>query len=193
MPSSRSSTRRPSWLMSSTTPSATRNSASLARLHVENGRSYSAGLAFAIFLISRRWAKVNFGGRPPLYLGYSDPNPSALKLRITSRTRSSLVNATFAIAATSIPLGGQQHHLRPPPGHHRARAPADDPHQPPSLIIVDLPYPQPFGHRASLSDQRPPGKPPGTPAVDRYLRCWAMRAQGASQLPPTARTTRVRR
>jgi hypothetical protein len=51
-------------------------------------------------VISRRCGKVNFGGRPPLYLGYSDPNPSALKLRITSRTRSSLVNATFAIAAT---------------------------------------------------------------------------------------------
>ena len=46
---------------------------------------------------------MNFGGRPPLYLGYSEPNPSALKLRITSRTRSSLVNATFAIAATSMP------------------------------------------------------------------------------------------
>ena len=89
--------------MSSTTPSATRKSASLARLQAENGRSYSAGLALAVFLISRRWASVNFGGRPPLYFGYSDPNPSALKLRITSRTRSSLVNATFAIAAACMP------------------------------------------------------------------------------------------
>ena len=60
----------------------------------------------AIFLISRRWPGVNFGGRPPRYLGYSEPNPSALKLRITSRTRSSLVNAAFAIAATSIPCAG---------------------------------------------------------------------------------------
>ena len=33
-----------------------------------------------------------------MYFGYSELNPSALKLRITSRTRSSLVNATFAIA-----------------------------------------------------------------------------------------------
>jgi hypothetical protein len=56
----------------------------------------------AIFLISRRCGRVNFGGRPPLYLGYRELNPSALKLRITSRTRSSLVNATCAIAATSI-------------------------------------------------------------------------------------------
>ena len=46
---------------------------------------------------------MNFGGRPPRYLGYSEPNPSALKLRITSRTRSSLVKATFAMAATSMP------------------------------------------------------------------------------------------
>jgi hypothetical protein len=89
--------------MSSTTPSATGNSAGFDRLQVENGRSYSAGLALAIFLISRRWPSVNFGGRPPRYLGYSELNPSALKLRITSRTRSSLVNATFAIAGTRMP------------------------------------------------------------------------------------------
>ena len=92
--------RSPSWLMSSTTPSATRNSASFDKLQVENGRSCSAGRDLAIFLISRRWASVNFGGRPPLYFGYSEANPSALKLRITSRTRSSLVKAIFAIAAT---------------------------------------------------------------------------------------------
>ena len=89
--------------MSSTTPSATRNSASFARLQVENGRSCSAGLDLAVFLISRRWPRVNFSGRPPLYLGYSESNPSALKFPITSRTRSSLVNATFAIAGTSMP------------------------------------------------------------------------------------------
>ena len=89
--------------MSSTTPSATKNSASLDRLQVENGRSWSAGRDLAIFLISRRCGNVNFGGCPPRYLGYSELNPSALKLRITSRTRSSLVNATFAIAAMSMP------------------------------------------------------------------------------------------
>jgi hypothetical protein len=38
-----------------------------------------------------------------LYFGYSEPNPSALKFRITSRTRSSLVKATFAIAGASMP------------------------------------------------------------------------------------------
>jgi hypothetical protein len=52
----------------------------------ETGRSYSAGRALAIFLISRRWAGVNLGRRPPLYFGYSELNPSALKLRITSQT-----------------------------------------------------------------------------------------------------------
>jgi len=35
-----------------------------------------------------------------LYFGYSELNPSALKLQLTSRTRSSLVNATFAIPGT---------------------------------------------------------------------------------------------
>ena len=57
------------------------------------------------------------------------------------------------------PLRRQQHHLRPPPGHHRPAAPADDPHQPLSLVIVDLTYSQPFTHRPSLGDQHPPGKP----------------------------------
>lgn len=37
-------------------PSATRKSANLARLQVENGRPCSAGLDLAIFLISRRSA-----------------------------------------------------------------------------------------------------------------------------------------
>lgn len=45
--------------MSSTTPSATRKSAGLARLQVENGGPCSAGLDFAIFLVSRRSGSVN--------------------------------------------------------------------------------------------------------------------------------------
>jgi hypothetical protein len=55
--------------MSSTTPSATRKSASLARLQVENGRPRSAGLDLATFLISRRSGRVKVLGRPPLYFG----------------------------------------------------------------------------------------------------------------------------
>ena len=50
-------------------PSTTRKSASLARLQVENGRSCSAGLDLATFLITRRWPSVNFGGWPPRYFG----------------------------------------------------------------------------------------------------------------------------
>ena len=61
------------------------------------------GLDLAIFLISRRCGSVNVGGRPPVYLGYSESNPSVLKLWITSRTRSALVNATSAIWPTGMP------------------------------------------------------------------------------------------
>ncbi len=38
-------------------PSATRNSASLDRLQVENGKSWSVGRDSAMRLISRRWAR----------------------------------------------------------------------------------------------------------------------------------------
>jgi hypothetical protein len=95
--------RGPSWLMSSTTPSATRKSAGLARLQVEHGRPRPAGLDLAIFLISRRSGRVNVLGRPPSYLGQSASKPSALKSWITSRTRSALVSVTSAIFATGMP------------------------------------------------------------------------------------------
>nr|WP_244417569.1 hypothetical protein [Streptomyces hygroscopicus] len=57
--------RKAPWLMSSTTPSATRKSAGLLKLQVENGRSCSVGLDLAIFLISRRSGRVKVFGRPP--------------------------------------------------------------------------------------------------------------------------------
>ena len=53
-------------------------------------------------LISRRSGRVNFGGRPPEYFGAKESNPSALKLWITSLTRSSEVKAIRAMAGTSI-------------------------------------------------------------------------------------------
>ena len=56
----------------------------------------------AIFLISRRSGRVNFGGRPPEYLGANESNPSSLKLWMTSLTRSSEVKAILAMAGTSI-------------------------------------------------------------------------------------------
>lgn len=43
---------------------ATTNSASLDRLHVENGNPWSTGLDNAIFLICCRCGSVNVGGRP---------------------------------------------------------------------------------------------------------------------------------
>jgi hypothetical protein len=46
---------------------------------------------------------VNVGGRPPAYFGYSESNPSALKLLRTSRTLSALVKDTLAIPTTSMP------------------------------------------------------------------------------------------
>src|SRR5260370_21973712 len=79
--------------MSSTPPSATRKSASLARLHRENGSSCPAGLDLAIFLISRRWASVNTGGRPPPARGERPPNPAALKIVSRPPPRSPPVTA----------------------------------------------------------------------------------------------------
>jgi hypothetical protein len=38
--------------------------------------------------------------------------------------------------------------------------PADDPHQPPALIIVNLTHTQPFTHRPSLGDRHRQGKTP---------------------------------
>src|SRR5262249_47769376 len=55
-------------------------------------------------------------------------------------------------------LGRQQHHLRPPPGHHRPTIPAHDPHQPTALIIIDLTHPHTVSHRPSLNDQSPTGQ-----------------------------------
>ena len=103
---------------------------------------------------------MNFGARPPRYFGYSDPNPSALKLRITSRTRSSLVNATFAIAATPIPCADSSTICARRQVTTRPAAPPHNPHQPPAFIIIDLTHPHAFRHRPSVGDQHPPQKHP---------------------------------
>jgi hypothetical protein len=72
---------------------------------VENVSPWPVGRLNAAFLISCRWARENFGGRPPAYFGCRESNPSVLKLCSTSRTRSGLVNVTFAIIGTSMPWG----------------------------------------------------------------------------------------
>ena len=74
-------------------------------------------------------AGSNFHGRPPLYLGYSELNLSALKVRIMSRIRSSLADATLAIAAASMLWAGQQ--------HHRAAAAVGGTHQLSAFVTVD--------------------------------------------------------
>jgi len=53
------------------------------------------------------------------------------------------------------PLRGQQNHLGPPPGHHRPGAPADNPQQPPALVIVDLPDLHSFSHVIILAVRLP--------------------------------------
>ena len=49
-------------------------------------------------------------------------------------------------------LCGEQHHLGPAPGHHRAAAPADDPQQPPPFIVIELPYSHTLGHPHTLTE-----------------------------------------
>ena len=137
--------RRPSWLMSSTTPSATKNSANLERLQVEKGRLWSTGRD-----ISRRSGRVKVGGRPPEYLGAEESDPSSLKLCRTALTRSGEVKATLAIWATS-PLGREQHHLGPAPSHHRARRAPHDLEQASALVVADVSNAYPFAHVTSIS------------------------------------------
>jgi hypothetical protein len=125
-----------------------------------NGRPWSAGRDLAIFLNCRGWATVNFGGRPPLCPGYSELNPPALKLCSMSRTRAWLVNATFAMAATSMPWAGSSTIcVRRQVTTDAARA--HDLHQAPALIVIDRAHPQASSHPASPRDQHQQREPPG--------------------------------
>ena len=117
---------------------------------MENGRSCSAGLDLAIFLISRRWPRVNFGGRPPLYFGYERAEPVGVEVADHIADPVLAGERHLRDRGRVHALRRQQHHLRPPPGHHRPAAPADDPHQPLALVIIDLTHPHTLGHRSSL-------------------------------------------
>ena len=92
-------------------------------------------------------------------LELSRPAPSARKSSTSATAWRAAGSSAGPYRGHSHALGRQQHHLRPPPGHHRPGAPADDPHQPPSFVIINLTHPQPFRHRPSLGDLHPPGKP----------------------------------
>jgi hypothetical protein len=96
--------------------------------------------------------------------------PTALKLWITSRTRSVLVKVTSAIFATGMPWGGQQHRLGPPPGHHRPGTPADNPQQPPALVVIDLADAYSFCHPDSLATPRHPDEHPNGASRQRGKR-----------------------
>jgi hypothetical protein len=109
----------------------------------------------AIFLISRRCASVNFGALPPRYLGYSEANPSAFEVADHIADQVLAGERHLCDRGRVHALRRQQHHLRPPPGHHRPTAPADDPQQAPSLVIVDPAHPQTFRHRPGLEYQPP--------------------------------------
>jgi hypothetical protein len=58
-------------------------------------------------------------------------------------------------------LRGQQHHLGPPPGHHRPGAPADDPQQPSALVVIDLTHVYSICHPHRLMAVGRPGPGPG--------------------------------
>ena len=87
--------------MSSTTPSRPELS-QLGQAPGGKGQAVVQGRDSATFLISWRSGRVNFGGRRRSTSG-QESKPSALKLWITSRTRSSEVKAILAMAGTSIP------------------------------------------------------------------------------------------
>src|SRR6266487_2187248 len=159
MLSVRSSARRASWEMSSTTP-GDQEVGALGRAPPRKASPWSADADLAIFMISRRWASVNLGGCPPAYLGYSEAQPSALKLCSTSRTRSSLVNASPAICATL---------MRPPPGHDRPGATAYNPPQPVALVIADLMHPHPASHTRQCGLIGPRARQ----KLDQHVARWA--------------------
>jgi len=93
-------------------PPATRNSASFDKLHAENGRPCSAGVDLAIFLISRRCGRVNFGGRPPLYsVQRAEPVGVEVADHITHPVLAG--ERDLRDRGCVHALGRQQHHLRP--------------------------------------------------------------------------------
>src|SRR6266516_4906098 len=164
--------------MSSTTPSATRNSASFDRLQVENGRSCSAGRDLAIFLIF---------DLPPLAQGELR-RPATPVLRVQGAEPISVEVAdhiTHPVLAGKRHLRDhghihalrrEQHHLRPPPGHHRPRSPPHDPQQVLALVIVNLTHPQAFGHRPKSRRSAPAGKAPSRAKPGRAsVTCYGFR------------------
>ena len=107
---------------------------------------------------------------------------------ITSRTKSSLVNATFAIAGTSIPWADRsticaRRQVTTEP------LPADDPHQ--AVTLVDLTHTQPFSQWLSLIDRHPRrksrrGKREAAAALATRLVTWLGRLDAKGRAAPRA-------
>ena len=114
-----------------------------------------------------RSGRVNFGGRPPVYFGARESNPSALRLWVTSRARSSEVKAILAMAGTSMAWAD---HSTIWALRHRTTDPEPRRTMPSSLlpsalvILTDL---HTFGHHPSLRDlvRQMVDAPPSTLAV----------------------------
>ena len=132
--------------MSSTTPSATRNSASLDRLQVEKGRLWSCGRDRAIFLISRRSGKVKVGGRPPAYFGRQ--RVEAVVVEVVDHRPDPVLGGEGDLGDLwhVHALGGPQHHLGSSPSHHRPRTTPDDREELVPLDVGDLSDTHSFGH-----------------------------------------------
>ena len=105
-------------------------------------------------MIPARSGRVNFGGRPPEYFGANESNPSALKLWMTSLTRSSEVKAILAMAGTSILWAD---HSTIWALRHRTTEP--DPRRTiersfVALLVGDVPHCHAFCHGTTLRDRR---------------------------------------
>lgn len=163
--------RRPSWLMSSTTPSATRKSASLVRLQVENAQAMLGRLGFGD-LGDVTAFRQGEGLRPATFVLRVE-RFEAVGVEVVDhipdpvRTRERHLGDLRHRHA----LRGQQHHLGPPPGHHRPGSPADDPQQPPALVVINLPDPHALSHAIILDRPVSPGQQPAgtSPQGERCL------------------------
>jgi hypothetical protein len=140
--------------MSSTTPSRTRKSASLARLQVGKGSPRSLGRDRAIFLISLLCASVKMGGAFPCS---GDRGSRSRRSSSCQHLPHSVLRGECHLGDLGDihALGRKQNHLSSPPCHDRARASSHDPQQPVALLVADLPNPDSFSHHHLRGQRRP--------------------------------------
>jgi hypothetical protein len=84
--------------------------------------------------------------RPPAPCNWIQrAEPVGVDVTITSRTRSSLVKATMAIAAMSMSCADSSTICARRQVTTNPAAPAHDSHQPPALVIINFTHPQASG------------------------------------------------